>query len=94
MEIKTVADAVAVLDYLHRRQLLCDKCGCQVAIYTNAFHSRCEGCKVANSVYNRAQVPNELEARIVSALVSWTKGHPSGEGGKDPGDPASCDGDR
>lgn len=86
MDITTIADAVAVLDYLHRRQLLCDKCGDKLVEYSNAFHRRCAGCKVDNIAYKADRVPNELERRIVGALVRWNEGNPPDEGRKDPGD--------
>lgn len=72
MEIKTIADAIAVLEYLHRRELLCDTCGSQLAEYRNQFHARCSLHKSPTAQYSRVAAPNELERRIAQALTAWT----------------------
>ncbi len=80
MNIISIADACAVMDYLHRRELLCSVCGCKVAVHENQFHKRCEECKSPHAVYNMARVPNELERRIVGALQRWLSSNPPDEG--------------
>lgn len=80
MEIVSLADAVSVLDYLHKRKLLCDKCGSRIAEYENQFHARCGVCRAPNAVYNKAKIPNELEKRIAGSLHRWNEHHPSPEG--------------
>ena len=84
MEITTVADACVVLDYLHRRELLCSLCGDHVALYENQFHRRCENCKSDKANYNKAKVPNELERRIIGALQRWVEGNPAGRVEEEP----------
>jgi len=73
MRIATVADAVAALSYLHKRELLCQNCGERIAEFKNAFHSRCGECKSPHALYNQAEVPSELERHIVEALQLWVK---------------------
>ena len=75
MEITNVADACAVLEYLHRRELLCSSCGDRVAVYENQFHRRCDGCKSPHAAYNLAKVPSVIETVIVDALQRWLKDH-------------------
>lgn len=79
MEIVTVADAVAVLDYLHKRELICTHCGDKLALYENQFQRRCEDCKSQHTRYNKAKVPSELERRIIGALQRWIAENPPTE---------------
>lgn len=73
MNIVTIADAIAVLDYLHKRELLCDKCGNNLALYEHvgAFHHRCKDCLSPHGRYQAYRAPNELERRICDALKRW-----------------------
>lgn len=84
MDIMSVSDAVAVLDYLHKRELLCDRCGGALAVYVNANSSRCATCKAPNAEYGKAKIPNELERRIVIALQRWIERNPPGGTTNDP----------
>jgi hypothetical protein len=86
MQIKTIADAVAVLDYLHKRELLCTQCGDHLAVWQNQYHRRCDECKSSKAEYNLAKVPNVLERLIVCALQRWVAGHPTDEVGRSTGD--------
>jgi hypothetical protein len=79
VEIKSIADAVAVMDYLHKRALLCDSCGSCIAMWTNQFQSRCDACRAPHAEYKKAKVVSELERRIVGALQRWTAENPSPE---------------
>ncbi len=96
MEITSVADAVAVLDYLHRRELLCTRCGDRLAVYDNVHHRRCEECVPRNGVgsYNRVRVPSVIEGCIVTALQRWLSEHCPREGGPGTGEAANSDSDR
>ena len=80
MDITNIADACAVLDYLHRRELLCQHCGDNMATVENAFHRRCEKCKSPNGQYSKARIPSELERVIVGALQRWVTSNPTSEG--------------
>ena len=80
LEIVTIADAVAVLDYLHKRELLCTHCGGKLVVWENAFHRRCDDCKSPNANYKKARIPNELERNIVAALNRWIALHSPDEG--------------
>ena len=73
MRIQSVSDAVAVLSYLHKRELLCENCGEKIAEFKNAFHSRCGDCKSPHALYNKAEIPSVLERNIVEALQLWVK---------------------
>lgn len=75
MKIQSVADAVAVLDYLHRRELLCTQCGDRIAEYKNTFHSRCSECRSPHATYSKAEVPSVLERHITDALAEWIHNH-------------------
>ncbi len=88
LRINSIADAVAVLDYLHKRELLCDQCGGRVATLTNTHSSRCEACKSPHAEYKKARIPNELEGNIVRALQDWTTENSPQEGGRSTGDTA------
>jgi NADH pyrophosphatase NudC (nudix superfamily) len=71
MDIVTISDAVQVLEYLHRRELLCTSCGDRLAVYENAFKRCCAECKPPHGEFNRAKVPSVIEKCIVSALQRW-----------------------
>ncbi len=75
MEITSIADATATLEYLHKRSLLCQKCGDRVAVHENQFHRRCEVCKSPHAIYNKARVPSVIETAIVAALQRWLSEH-------------------
>lgn len=77
MDIVTISDAIAVLSYLHKRQILCDRCGDKLAVYENQWHHRCAGCISKNARYTAYKVPNELERRICSALTRWNEQNPA-----------------
>ncbi len=77
MEITSVADACAVLDYLHRRELLCPFCGDRLAVWENSFKRCCDECKPAHGEFNLARVPSVIERVIVSALQRWLADHAS-----------------
>lgn len=81
MEIKTISDAIACLEYLHKRELLCDKCGNELATYEHvgAFHHRCKGCLSPNGRYQPYKAANELERVICDALSRWNTGNPPRE---------------
>ncbi len=91
MDIVTIADAIAVLSYLHKRELLCDKCGDKLATHEHvgSYHHRCIGCVSVNGRYTAYKVPNELERRICDALVRWNERNPPKAAGGDPGDAAN-----
>ena len=92
MEIVTVADAVALLEYLNKRTLLCDKCGESAAEYQNQFHSRCKACKAPHAQYEENRVITKLERHLVSALKRWTASYAASEGRQDTGDVANSEG--
>lgn len=71
MDILSISDAVSALEYLHRRSLLCDKCGDKLGEYRNQFNVRCKGCRAPHAEYNPNAVPNELERSIVAAVLRW-----------------------
>ncbi len=75
MEIVSVADAVATLEYLHRRELLCTSCGDRMAVYENAFKRCCAECKPPHGDFNKAKVPSVVERCIISALQRWLAEH-------------------
>lgn len=92
--ILSITDAVAVMEYLHRRQLLCDHCGVRLVTKFNQFHRRCDGCVSPHGEYSKAKAPNDLEKCIVQALQDWTGTNDgSGDGGRsDGGDPPADQG--
>jgi len=77
LDINTIADAIAVMDYLHRRELLCTRCGDKLVVFRNQFHGHCGDCRRPNTVYEHAKVPNELERRICDALNRWNAANPA-----------------
>ncbi len=80
MDITSIADAVATLEYLHRRELLCTACGDRLAVYENAFRRCCAECKPPHGEFNKAKIPSELEKHIVRALQRWLTSNPPDEG--------------
>ncbi len=92
MEIKSVSDAVAALEYLHRRELLCTQCGDRIAVWANEFHRRCEECKSPVAHYKKVAVPSVIERSIVGALNKWLTSNSASEGGGDAGDPPTTSG--
>jgi hypothetical protein len=71
LDIVSVSDACAVLDYLHRREILCQICGDKLAVWENPVRRCCDECKPVHGEYNRAKVTSVIEKRIVSALQRW-----------------------
>ena len=69
--ISTVADAVSALEYLHRRSLLCDTCGCKSVTRTNQFQRRCDDCTNVHTIYSKAPKLNRLEAEIMRLVQEW-----------------------
>ena len=96
MEIKSIADAISVLDYLHRRELLCNKCGTNIATHEHAgsYHHRCKDCLSPHGLYTAYRIPNELEKRICDALNRWNAANPPDERWADPGNPPGLQGDK
>jgi NMD protein affecting ribosome stability and mRNA decay len=96
LDIVTIGDAIAVLDYLHRRELLCQRCGDKLVEFRNQFHGHCGECRRArpNTIYEVARVPNELETRICDALNRWNAQNPPAEKRESAGDPSYPEGTR
>lgn len=79
MVITNVADAIAAMDYLHRRKLLCDRCGIRVAEISNVMHSRCKDCRPAHGEFREIEHANEFEKRLCEAVRNWVNSD-SGDG--------------
>lgn len=89
MKISSLSDALSVMDYLLKRELMCGKCGLRLTEWTNANHARCEGCKPKFGDYNKAVAPNEFERRLCEAMHQWLAddsvgSHADAEGASEP----------
>lgn len=90
MVITGVADAIAAMDYLHRRKLLCDRCGIRVAEIHNALHSRCHGCRPPHGEFKEVSHANEFERRLCDAVRDWVNSDSgSGEAEAGPCEPGA-----
>lgn len=71
MRITSLSEAIQAVEYLHRRKLLCDQCGWQLATQHNQFHFRCDACKSPNGRYDPVKPANELERRLCQLVHEW-----------------------
>lgn len=71
--IETVADALACMDYMHRRELLCEKCGLNLTEWVNPNHSYCTDCKPPHGEYSAHKAPNTLEKWLCKEVQEWLK---------------------
>lgn len=71
MRINSVADALAAMDYLHKRELLCERCAIQLATVANPNHAYCDGCRPAHGEYRNITAPNRLEQGLCEAVRVW-----------------------
>ena len=82
MDIATVADAVSVLEFLYRRELICQVCAQGIAVMRHGASKKtcCEACTSPNARYEEV-VTSELEKCIIGALKRWNSANASaGEG--------------
>ena len=88
MDIQNIADAVATLDFLYRRRLMCESCGQKTATvrHSASEKSSCEECRSPHARYE-SLVIGELEKHVISALARWNSSNPVDAGGVGPGDP-------
>ncbi len=91
MRIVTLTEALAAVDFLHKRELLCQKCGWQLATVGNQFSNFCDGCKRPHGIYDELKGPaNDFERYLCEALHQWFsqdgRPHPPSHGG-DTSDP-------
>ncbi len=72
MRIVTLTEALAAVDFLHKRELLCQKCGWQLATVGNQFSNFCDGCKRPHGIYDELKGPaNDFERYLCEALHQW-----------------------
>ena len=88
MKISSLSDAIAAMDYLLKRELLCQKCGWQLSVWRNVNHARCEDCKPKLGEYQKVSVANEFERRMCEALHNWLAADTEPSAPTQPGDPA------
>ena len=77
-----MADAVAVLDYLHKRGLMCEVCADGIAVgrHNASGRATCEGCKNVNARYEAVTI-GRLERCACEALRRWLGAHTNPEQG-------------
>lgn len=71
MRIMSVADAIAALDYLHKRELLCERCGITLATVRSPNHAYCAGCRPVHGDYAAVVPANRLEKWLCDSLQEW-----------------------
>ena len=78
MDITTVADAVSVLEFLYRRDLVCQVCANEVSVVRHAASGKtcCAGCRNPHARYEDVIV-SRLEKHVISALKRWNAANPS-----------------
>ncbi len=71
MKIESVADAIASMDFLHRRNLLCERCGINLSEVQNVNHAFCMQCKPPYGDWNPVVRPNKLEVWLCDSVKEW-----------------------
>jgi hypothetical protein len=79
MRINSLQEALAAVDYLQRRGLLCGKCGWHLATGVSQFGSECELHKVKNRSYDPAKPANIFEKALCDAVHAWMESQVPGE---------------
>lgn len=90
MRIANLSEALASVDFLHKRELLCGRCGWRLASVGNQFISVCETCRPAHGHYEEMKGPaNGFERLLVQALHKWfsedDSNYPPADRGDTPG---------
>lgn len=71
-----MADALAAMDYLLKRELMCHRCGIKLSVWENTNHAYCEDHKPPHGEYHKVKPPNELERRLCKAIGLWLRDTP------------------
>lgn len=71
MEIKDVTEAMRAMEYLAKRELLCESCVWNLAEMRNQFHVKCAACSKDFRGECVKVKTNEFERRLCAALHAW-----------------------
>ncbi len=71
MEIKDVTEAMRAMEYLAKRELLCESCVWNLAELRNQFHVKCAACSKEFRGECVKVKTNEFERCLCDALHRW-----------------------